>query len=50
MNNVNVNNGLFLFYTNAGSLINKMDELKMGISRYKPDIICVTETHFSPGV
>ena len=46
MNNVNVNNGLFLFYTNAGSLINKMDELKMGISLYKPDIICVTETHF----
>ena len=44
MNNVN---GLILFYTNAGSLINKLDELKLSISLYKPDIICITETHYS---
>jgi len=40
-------NGLILLYTNAGSLINKMDELKMNISDNNPDIICITETHFS---
>ena len=41
------NNGLTLFYTNAGSLLNKLDELKMSISLYNPDIICICETHFS---
>ena len=40
-------NGLSLFYTNAGSLLNKLDELKMSISLYNPDIICICETHFS---
>ena len=42
-----MNNGLILFYANAGSLINKMDELKMNISDNNPDIICISETHFS---
>ena len=41
------NNGLTLFYTNAGSLLNKLDELKISISLYNPDIICICETHFS---
>ena len=35
-----------IFYTNAGSLYNKMDELRTAVDLYKADVICVSETHF----
>ena len=31
------------WYTNADSLINKLDELKSRINLYSPDVICITE-------
>ena len=37
-----------MFYTNAGGLLNKIDELKHCILLYKNiDIICVVETHLN---
>ena len=36
-----------MFYTNANGLLNKRDELKVCLSTYDIDIICITETHFS---
>ena len=38
---------LKLFYTNASSLLNKLDELRMSISLYSPDVICVCESHLN---
>lgn len=37
------------FYTNAGSLLNKMDELRVICSQRNPYIIGITETWCSPG-
>ena len=36
-----------VFYTNANGLLNKRDELKVCLSTYDIDIICITETHIS---
>ena len=38
---------MVLFYTNAGSLINKLDELKISLPIYNPDILCISESHYS---
>ena len=43
-------NNLKLLYTNAGSLIKKLDELKNSIDLYEPDIICIAETHFDKSI
>ncbi|XP_065684273.1 uncharacterized protein LOC136096666 [Hydra vulgaris] len=37
---------LMIWYTNATSLNNKIDELRLQCEIYKPDVICVTETWF----
>nr|XP_047129493.1 uncharacterized protein LOC124809440 [Hydra vulgaris] len=39
-------NELMIWYTNATSLNNKIDELRLQCEIYKPDVICVTETWF----
>ena len=40
-----------IFYTNANGLFNKLDELKLHLSSHRDiDIICVTETHFTPDI
>ena len=38
---------MVLFYTNAGSLINKLDELKISLPVYNPDVLCISESHYS---
>ena len=43
-------NNLKLLYTNAGSLIKKLDELKNSIDLYEPDIICIAETRFDKSI
>ena len=34
---------LICWYTNADSLINKLDELRTRIKLYSPDIVCISE-------
>ena len=36
--------GLKVFYTNAQSVINKMDEMRAVVNLKKPDVIALTET------
>ena len=38
--------GLDVYYTNAGSLVNKIDELRLYTALNKPHIIAITETWF----
>ena len=41
----------YIFYTNAGGLLNKLDELKNCLLTYSGiDIICITETHLNKSV
>ena len=39
-----------LFYTNAGSFLNKIDELRISVAIYDPDIICIVETHLNSSI
>jgi hypothetical protein len=39
-------NELMIWYTNATSLNNKINELRLQIEIFEPDVICVTETWF----
>ena len=39
-----------LFYTNAGSFLNKIDELRISVGIYDPDIICIVESHLNPSI
>jgi len=39
-----------LFYTNAGSFLNKIDELRISVGIYNPDIICIVESHLNSSV
>ena len=38
---------LKLFYTNCESILNKLDEVKIAVGLYDPDIICICETHLN---
>jgi exonuclease III len=44
--NVNETTNLTVWYTNATSLNNKIDELRLLVNIHKPDVVCVTETWF----
>ena len=40
-----------LFYANAGSFLNKNDELRISVNNiYDPDIICIVETHLNSNI
>ena len=40
-----------IFYTNAGGLYNKLDELKLCLSIYDDvQIVCITETHLNKNI
>ena len=41
---------LKLFYTNASSFLNKIDELRISATIYEPDIICITESHLNSAI
>ena len=41
---------LRLFYTNAGSFLNKIDELRVSVGICNPDIICIVETHLNSAI
>lgn len=41
--NIDSNNGLSIFYTNADSVLNKKDELEVILRRKNPDLIIITE-------
>lgn len=54
VNSVYINNSknknLKLFYTNTGSFLNKLNELKNCIDMYELDIICICDTHLHSGI
>ena len=41
---------LKLFYTNASSFLNKIDEIRISVTIYEPDIICITESHLNSAI
>ena len=45
----NSGSGLKIMYTNAMSVVNKIDELKIYASLSQPDIIAITETRRTRG-
>jgi hypothetical protein len=43
---INEETQLTIWYTNATSLNNKIDELRLLLTIHKPDVVCITETWF----
>ena len=41
---------IYVFFTHANGLVNKMNELKIAVEMYNAQIICISETHLNQGI